>query len=486
MGEPAIAGLVSRHDVWIEEPDSPWPAGLAVGNGIFGAVSYQPSERFEWAVNHLEVSQGLASVRENPTGHDQSAAMPVDPQGRPITHARVLPMMDEGRWEELDALYGNPFIVRRDPERPGIEASGYPLYPVAAWLRLWPRISKREVLRAHMSGGDAFLQRLDLLESRVVTRIPTPQGTAEIRTFVTPDRPVLVIVIEGPGTESAVARLGLHRPGIEPHTEVNDAAARVTDNGTAEMYLRHAYPAVGFHYAVAARVSGGLWRVEPSAGEPTLRLERITVPRLVIALAISTCLDDHDPLRLARGLVEGCGREAVESFEAANRRHWLDFWSRSGIESGDDFLDSLWYVNLHALAVSCARGHRFRRQACGLSGILPATDRTKWGNAWVLDVNIQEAYSPANASNHLELAAAFHDGVEALAPVARQLARDFFGLEGLCYAWPWYYASYYHCSGPWYALYLWWQSGCRSDQLQFRLVRAKISGCALNLIPALA
>ncbi len=29
-------------------------------------------------------------------------------------------------------------------------------------------------------------------------------------------------------------------------------------------------------------------------------------------------------------------------------------------------------------------------------------------------------------------------------------------------------------------------SGCRSDQLQFRLVRAKISGCALNLIPALA
>ncbi len=30
------------------------------------------------------------------------------------------------------------------------------------------------------------------------------------------------------------------------------------------------------------------------------------------------------------------------------------------------------------------------------------------------------------------------------------------------------------------------ESGCRSDQLQFRLVRAKISGCALNLIPALA
>ncbi len=47
-------------------------------------------------------------------------------------------------------------------------------------------------------------------------------------------------------------------------------------------------------------------------------------------------------------------------------------------------------------------------------------------------------------------------------------------------------ASFSHENCSTYSIWRQNQSGCRSDQLQFRLVRAKISGCALNLIPALA
>ena len=58
--------------------------------------------------------------------------------------------------------------------------------------------------------------------------------------------------------------------------------------------------------------------------------------------------------------------------------------------------------------------------------------------------------------DHAELAEPFYDGIESQAPAARALARDYFDLDGLCFAWPWYYAAYYHCAGPWYGLYLWW------------------------------
>jgi len=453
-----LGSFVSQHDVVILEPATDWTSGLTVGNGLVGAVAYQPEERLEWAINHLEVSQGLSAYDADSPDRQKVRAMPVDADGQPLTHQRVLPLMDEGRWEELDALYGNPFTMTDDPDGPGEAAFHSPVCPVACWLRIHPGTSKREMAWAPLRHeSPAFQQRLDLLQSRLMTRIPAPSGQGEIRTFVLPDRPVVVVVIEGPQPAELVKRLELHRPPIDTMTETVSIDVGQADDGAAELTVRHKYTENGFEYAVAARVYGAQWQACPTDAGPAIELTQPTAKRIVVLLAVGTCLDGPDPLAAAQTHLDACGPDALEAMEEENRSHWADFWSRSAVRTGDAFLDALWYVNLHALACSNGRGNRLTQSACGLSGIFHATDRIRWGNGWVLDVNIQEAYSPAWTTNHPELAEPFFAGIEALGDGAGRMAREFFDSGGLCFGWPWYYASYYHCAGPWYCLYLWWQ-----------------------------
>lgn len=158
----------------------------------------------------------------------------------------------------------------------------------------------------------------------------------------------------------------------------------------------------------------------------------------------------------------------VAALEERHRRWWHDFWSRSALETPDPFLDGLWYVNLYSLASANARGTRLPTQAAGMSSLWQATDQLRWGNTWVLDVNIQETYSACYATNHVELARPFELGIQALVPAARALARRFFGMEGLAFGASGYYGPYYHCSGPWYCLYLWMRYEYAPDDAYLR------------------
>ncbi len=459
-----IPSFVAKHDLLITTPTFPWTTGLPVGNGLFGGLVYQPEGRFEWSLNRLEVSQAMTyGVEATPL----DTSLPLDAEGRPIDHARVMEFIERGDWEGLDALFGNPFVYGdREAESPAPFPAGFA--PVAAWLRLIPRLSKREIDRLSLEAGpdEGFQARLDLTAGQVLQRLPTPTGPALLTSYVCEDPAVYVVRAEGPGLEMLVKSLELARPALPvalPDPQVTVEALPRGVRYSVEVTL----PQNNFRWAVAAQINGGEWEVSAADGvaqaRPTLLQGGFT-----FLASLVTSLDSDDPLAAAQEVVETASREQITDLGERHRRWWHDFWSRSAIETEDAFLDGLWYTNLYALASSNGRDSRFPTQAAGISGLWQATDQLRWGNNWVLDVNIQEAYSPCYATNHVDLARPFELGIEAQVPAARSLARRFFGLEGLAFGASGYYGPYYHCSGPWYCLYLWMRYDYQPDEAYLR------------------
>lgn len=431
-------GFVAPHNVWMRLAEFDWQKGPPIGNGRMGGLVYQPGQCLEWSLNRLEVSQCWNYRREpaEPTVH-----LRPDDQGRPLDHARMTALMEAGEWTELDRLCGHPFVWHdRESENPA--PPPWSFNPVAGWLRLHLRRDKGEL----EDYGD-FQALLDLFRGEVRQTVPGPAGPLTITSAVLREPEIWSITLAGAGLSDVVESLELARPAVDggfpevvARAEAGPRSGRLTV--TAER------PGNGFRYAVAVAVSGGEWRAVD--GEGSARLELLLAGEMVtVTVSVQTVLDAADPLA-----------EAVRQVEAgvdlqSHRDRWREFWSRSAIDTGDDFLDGLWYVGLYALAASNADGHHYLDQACGMSGLWQATDTLRWSNSWVLDVNIQEAYSPCFATNHVELAEPFARGVEARAPLARAVAETFFGLDGLSFSSPGYYGWYYHCSGPWYCLYLW-------------------------------
>ena len=458
-----VPSFVTPHDLLVTTPTFPWTHGLPVGNGLLGGLVYQPEGRFEWSLNRLEVSQAMTWRFE---GTPLDTGVPTDAEGRPIDHARVMEFIERGDWLGLEALYGFPFVYwDREAESPAPFPAGFA--PVAAWLRLVPRVSKRELDRLSLGDPEgAFQARLDLAAGQVRQRIPTPEGPALLTTYVSETPGVYVVSAEGSGLAALVDSLELARPAFPVALPETTVSATATSRG-ATLSAQATIPGNDFRWAVAARVVGGDWEAGDEEGVASLRPTGLEGGFTFVA-SVMTGLDSEDPLASAQEVVDGALAEGLGAVGDRHRRWWGDFWSRSAIQTEDAFLDGLWYANLYGLASSNGRGNRLATQAAGISGLWQGTDQLRWGNNWVLDVNIQEAYSPCYATNHVELARPFELGIEAQVPAARALAERFFGMEGLAFGASGYYGPYYHCSGPWYCLYLWMRYDFAPDEAYLR------------------
>jgi len=132
-----------------------------------------------------------------------------------------------------------------------------------------------------------------------------------------------------------------------------------------------------------------------------------------------------NPLPALKKTLAASARLGLNRLAAPHKKAWKDFWLRSLVEFGDDYLDSLWHLTMYYAAAS-QRGRYPGRFINGL-----------W--AWSRDVqnwnfyfhwNQQQTYWPLNAAGHHDLIDSYLEYRFASLPYARQDARKIFGGDG--------------------------------------------------------
>ena len=144
---------------------------------------------------------------------------------------------------------------------------------------------------------------------------------------------------------------------------------------------------------------------------------------------------------------------------------WRDYWSQSGVQLGDEFLERTWYRNLYFL--NCAV-----RPGVNCPGLFANWSHGRIGSTWHGDYhtnyNLQQPFWVTFSSNHVDKHLAYADLVDFLLPVSRAWARDYYGLPGaffphsaypvemrqMPYPVPTWGAEV--CETPWVVQSLWW------------------------------
>jgi hypothetical protein len=143
------------------------------------------------------------------------------------------------------------------------------------------------------------------------------------------------------------------------------------------------------------------------------------------AVAVTTSVDEPEPLRRAVRLVRETLAQTDEALAREHDTAWAEFWSRSGVRLGEKNFQNWWYRMVYYFGC-------FSRAGATGVGLKTSLDRPAgWHNSYKFNYNIQQTYFSAGPINHPELAEPLIDVLAAYWPRARWFARTaFVGCEG--------------------------------------------------------
>jgi len=174
---------------------------------------------------------------------------------------------------------------------------------------------------------------------------------------------------------------------------------------------------------------------------------------------------------LAGDLAPGAGGAEAprpEGLAASNDRSariWEEYWNRSGVALGDQFLERMWYHNLYFL--NCAT-----KDGTTTPGLFANWSYDSIGTAWHgdyhMNYNTQQPFWVTFSSNHLEKNLPYVSLIEFLMDVSTRWAKEYYGLPGAYFphtgypvdmtmnpypvpTWGWEV-----CETPWAVQGLWW------------------------------
>ncbi|MSR65359.1 MAG: hypothetical protein EXS18_06220 [Verrucomicrobiae bacterium] len=158
-------------------------------------------------------------------------------------------------------------------------------------------------------------------------------------------------------------------------------------------------------------------------------------------------------------------QRAFEDARDASQEVWHEFWGRSGVALEDEVLERTWYWNLYFLNCSVRAG-----TTC--PGLFANWSYRNIGTAWHgdyhMNCNTQQPFWVTFSSNHMDKNLPYVEMVERALPLARQWAREYYGLRGAygmhtlypvemtTHPYPvptWGWAI---CATPWTVQGLWW------------------------------
>ena len=146
------------------------------------------------------------------------------------------------------------------------------------------------------------------------------------------------------------------------------------------------------------------------------------------AVAIVSSIESHDvvgdAIKLAKETVEAELALLIRDHES----EWEDFWSQSGIEMDDHFLQSTWYRSLYFLRCVSKPGV----QSVGLfAGLI--NDTPNWHGDYHTNYNIQQTYWAAYPANHPGIAEPYDRLIFEYLTRAKWLSGKVFSMDGAYY-----------------------------------------------------
>jgi alpha-L-fucosidase 2 len=277
---------------------------------------------------------------------------------------------------------------------------------------------------------DDFEARLSLRDAtcRVSTTTPFLRATVESLAQVNRNVIALRCRVEAPGgkaTDAAPVRIGVERYGSRGFTSwyagIPGGAARDLGEATSGARKGDATLRVrlnGTEIGIACRVVGS----PAKASRAGSRRAELTVPaaasrEFTLLISVVTSNESKAPLAAATALLDAAQRDGDSSALAEHERWWSEFWKRSFVHIGDDYIENLYYLHMYLMASSS------RAQYPALFN----------GSLWIWnhDVrnwtlphhwNMQQAYWSMCAANHLDLLRPYLDTYWRLMPKAEAYA----------------------------------------------------------------
>lgn len=278
---------------------------------------------------------------------------------------------------------------------------------------------------------DDFEARLSLYKAQTEFATTTPFIKLSLRSFVQVNRNVFMIRCraESVGAQASAGtaiRVGLERWGSRAlagwYGGIMAGAKHGLGNAAAtvrptDLYVHESFTNLDF--VLACRLTGvkaiaslaNLHRAEFS-------LEPKADQEFVLMVAVVTSNESPDPLAAAAKLLDESEREGLGAIQAEHDRWWSDFWRKSFVHLGDDYIENLYYLHLYLMG-SSSRGNY---PVLFNGGLWTWNhDVRQWVNPhhW----NMQQAYWSLNAANHPELMRPYLDTYWRLMPQAESYAQ---------------------------------------------------------------
>lgn len=430
--------------VTYDNAPSGWNEALPLGNGHFGGMIYFEDQRLTIALNHYEVYYRKLHRYSRKYLHGDGPDFSVQ-YGRTFEQLKQrAEEMYRDPGEEPLFLYGDALSESSMYRKYGKPSGGASHYPTGE-IHLLPSMELEE--------PDSYSLQLDVEKAAVHLRIEKEGRKLEASTFVAQDGDYVVTEIRqtaGSLLNSVVLTVPARR-----YVDMN-VTYRQHDESTF-FYEGSFYPDGEdkeryrpFSFIVMMKLVGAKGNVEGSTDCARIQL-RDAGENLTLLTTVVTEEQADDLLQTALHRLNKSAARLAD-LTAGHREHWRSFWQRSSVTLPDKLIEDLWHINLYAIACSSGKGGMMREQACGLNGLWDIKQPTKWGSMWYWDVNIQAAFWPLYTANHLEVAEAFNDGLLSYVDRAEQMAKQFYGLDGVAGDYP---HALYFSIWPWCAQFLW-------------------------------
>ena len=371
---------VAKHDLVYQTPPSDPMQGIALGNGDIGALAWCEDSKLIFAINKCDLwddAPGTSFTNWKPDEEDLSTT---------LRHACRIVI-------DFKLPVFNTFYLRD------------------------------------------FTARLNLADATMQLDVESAFGSISVTAFVDHDSGLLIghvktdlkdvddlsIIIERYG--SRTFSHWYRRINRDPKIGLTGTHAKSDANG---VYISHALTSGTFvagmkllgklpsnmTYSVDSLYAGGISLTGKSRKDFEFAVG-VTSPS-----PIKTLLEINSLLKIAE--VKG-----VKDLLAKHRKQWKQFWMRSLMESGNDYLDNLWHLTMY-YAYSSQRGRYPGRFINGLWGW--NRDVQPWN--FYFHWNQQQIYWPLNAAGHHELLSSYLNYRFDSLPYAKETANEFYKSDG--------------------------------------------------------
>ena len=278
---------------------------------------------------------------------------------------------------------------------------------------------------------DDFEGRLSMHKAQADFSTETPFLKVSASSRVQANRNVFVFQCRAQGrgdlqADGGVVRISLQRWGSRAfphwyhtvyrgaHRELGSARAGADKNN---IWLEEQFE--GLSFALACRVIGAPQFTTDLAHN---RRGEISIPiqsdqNFTVLVAAVTSNESPEPLKAAIELLDQCQKTGLEKLQATHQSWWSDYWKKSFVHIGNDYLENLYYMHSYVMG-SSSRGMYPMLFNAGLFNW--NHDVRQWVNPhnW----NQQQSYWSVGTANHIELMRPYLDTYWRLMPKAEEFA----------------------------------------------------------------